>query len=141
MFGKKMTCVLSIIGLSLVGCSNVEQPVKEEKSEVLNEIENVEESTNSYIPKQDEAQVENNNNQVYEVQQPQKEVIEVSACDDTIPYGSYISYNEANMAAQNALNESFFAQGWSNGHYGVDTHQTECGTIYYTYWFEEFVGS
>lgn len=67
-----MTCVLSIIGLSLVGCSNVEQPVKEEKSEVLNEIENVEESTNSYIPKQDEAQVENNNNQVYEVQQPQK---------------------------------------------------------------------
>lgn len=136
-----MTCVLSIIGLSLVGCSNVEQPVKEEKSEVLNEIENVEESTNSYIPKQDEAQVENNNNQVYEVQQPQKEVIEVSACDDTIPYGSYISYNEANMAAQNALNESFFAQGWSNGHYGVDTHQTECGTIYYTYWFEEFVGS
>lgn len=141
MFGKKMTCVLSIIGLSLVGCSNVEQPVKEEKSEVLNEIENVEESTNSYIPKQDEAQVENNNNQVYEVQQPQKEAIEVSACDDTIPYGSYISYNEANMAAQNALNESFFAQGWSNGHYGVDTHQTECGTIYYTYWFEEFVGS
>lgn len=141
MFGKKMTCVLSIIGLSLVGCSNVEQPVKEEKSEVLNEIENVEESTNSYIPKQDEGQVENNNNQVYEVQQPQKEVIEVSACDDTIPYGSYISYNEANMAAQNALNESFFAQGWSNGHYGVDTHQTECGTIYYTYWFEEFVGS
>lgn len=141
MFGKKMTCVLSIIGLSLVGCSNVEQPVKEEKSEVLNEIENVEESTNSYIPKQDEAQVENNNNQVYEVQQPQKEVIEVSACDDTVPYGSYISYNEANMAAQNALNESFFAQGWSNGHYGVDTHQTECGTIYYTYWFEEFVGS
>lgn len=141
MFGKKMTCVLSIIGLSLVGCSNVEQPVKEEKSEVLNEIENVEESTNSYIPKQDEAQVENNNNQVYEVQQPQKEVIEVSACDDTIPYGSYISYNEANMAAQNALNESFFAQGWSNGYYGVDTHQTECGTIYYTYWFEEFVGS
>lgn len=136
-----MTCVLSIIGLSLVGCSNVEQPVKEEKSEVLNEIENVEESTNSYIPKQDEAQVENNNNQVYEVQQPQKEVIEVSACDDTVPYGSYISYNEANMAAQNALNESFFAQGWSNGHYGVDTHQTECGTIYYTYWFEEFVGS
>lgn len=141
MFGKKMTCVLSIIGLSLVGCSNVEQPVKEEKGEVLNKIENVEESTNSYIPKQDEAQVENNNNQVYEVQQPQKEVIEVSACDDTIPYGSYISYNEANMAAQNALNESFFAQGWSNGHYGVDTHQTECGTIYYTYWFEEFVGS
>lgn len=125
----------------MVGCSNVEQPVKEEKGEVLNKIENVEESTNSYIPKQDEAQVENNNNQVYEVQQPQKEVIEVSACDDTIPYGSYISYNEANMAAQNALNESFFAQGWSNGHYGVDTHQTECGTIYYTYWFEEFVGS
>lgn len=141
MFSKKMLCTLSIIGLSLVGCSNVEQPVKEEKGEVLNKIENVEESTNSYIPKQDEAQVENNNNQVYEVQQPQKEVIEVSACDDTIPYGSYISYNEANMAAQNALNESFFAQGWSNGHYGVDTHQTECGTIYYTYWFEEFVGS
>ena len=63
------------------------------------------------------------------------------ACDDTIPYGAYTSYNEANMAAQNALNESFFTQGWSNGHYGVDTHQTECGTIYYTYWFEEFVGS
>lgn len=48
-----MLCTLSIIGLSLVGCSNVEEPVKEEmseaikeeKSEVLNEIENVEEST------------------------------------------------------------------------------------------------
>ena len=133
MFSKKMLCVLSIIGLSLVGCSNVEQPIKEEMSEVLNKIENVEGSTNSYIPKQDEAQVENNNNnQVYEVQQPQ---------EDTIPYGAYTSYNEANMAAQNALNESFFTQGWSNGHYGVDTHQTECGTIYYTYWFEEFVGN
>ena len=55
MFSKKMLCTLSIIGLSLVGCSNVEEPVKEEmseaikeeKSEVLNEIENVEESTNS----------------------------------------------------------------------------------------------
>ena len=50
MFSKKMLCTLSIIGLSLVGCSNVEEPVKEEmseaikeeKSEVLNEIENVE---------------------------------------------------------------------------------------------------
>ena len=149
MFGKKMTCVLSIIGLSLVGCSNVEQPVKEEKSEaikeeksdVLNEIENVEESTNSYIPKQDEAQVENNNNPVYEVQQPQKEVIEVPACDDTIPYGAYTSYDEANSAAKAALNEAFFAEGWMNGHYGIDTHQTECGTIYYTYWYEEFVGN
>lgn len=134
----------------MVGCSNVEQPIKEEmseplkeeKCEVLNEVENVEEPSYSYIPKQDTSQVEkNNNNQVYEVQQPQEEVIEVPACDDTIPYGAYTSYNEANMAAQNALNESFFAQGWSNGHYGVDTHQTECGTIYYTYWFEEFVGS
>ena len=27
-----------------------------------------------------------------------------------------------------------------NGHYGVDTHQTECGTIYYIYWYEEFIG-
>ena len=150
MFSKKMLCVQSIIGLSLVGCSNVEQPVKEEmseplkeeKCEVLNEVENVEEPSYSYIPKQDTSQVEkNNNNQVYEVQQPQEEVIEVPACDDTIPYGAYTSYSEANIAAQNALNESFFAQGWSNGHYGVDTHQTECGTIYYTYWFEEFVGS
>ena len=69
MFSKKMLCTLSIIGLSLVGCSNVEEPVKEEmseaikeeKSEVLNEIENVEESTNSYIPNQQESQVESNN--------------------------------------------------------------------------------
>lgn len=141
MLDKKILCALSIIGLSLVGCSNVEEPVKEEKSEVINEVENVEESTYSYNPNQQESQVESNNNPVYEVQQPQEEVIEVPACDDTIPYGAYTSYNEANMASQNALNENFFAQGWSNGHYGVDTHQTECGTIYYTYWFEEFVGS
>ena len=43
--------------------------------------------------------------------------------------------------AKKALNDAFFANGWNNGHYGVDTHQTNCGTIYYTYWYKEFVGS
>ena len=68
MLDKKVLCALSIIGLSLVGCSNVEEPVKEEKSEVINEVENVEESTYSYNPNQEESQV-------YEVQQPQEEVM------------------------------------------------------------------
>lgn len=61
------------------------------------------------------------------------------ACDDTIPSCAYTSYSEANVTAQNALRQADIEQGWFSSHYGVDTHQTECGTIYYTYWFEEFV--
>ncbi len=61
------------------------------------------------------------------------------ACDDTIPYGAYTSYSEANVTAQNTLRQAAIEQGWFSSHYGVDTHQTECGNIYYTYWFEEFV--
>lgn len=108
------------------------------------EIETVqEEDTGSYIPRQEikneQVNVENNEGIIYEIQQPQEEVVEVLACDDTIPYGAYTSYSEVNVAAQNALRQAAIEQGWFSSHYGVDTHQTECGTIYYTYWFEEFV--
>lgn len=54
------------------------------------------------------------------------------ACDDTIPYGAYTSYSEANVTAQNTLRQAAIEQGWFSSHYGVDTHQTECGNIYYT---------
>ena len=83
--------------------------------------------------------VEKKESIIYEIQQPQEEVVEVLVCDDTIPYGAYTSYSEANVTAQNALRQAAIEQGWFSSHYGVDTHQTECGTIYYTYWFEEFV--
>ena len=39
------------------------------------------------------------------------------------------------------LNEAAIRENWFSSHYGIDTHQTECGTIYYTYWYEEFVGN
>lgn len=99
-------------------------------------------------------QIESNSNDTYvpevkETPQPEdngeREIIlvpeTIPACDDTIPYGAYTSYDEANSAVKAALNEAFFAEGWMNGHYGIDTHQTECGTIYYTYWYEEFIGN
>lgn len=60
---------------------------------------------------------------------------------EPVPAGAYTDYYAANEAAKQALNNAFFANGWNNGHYGVDTHQTNCGTIYYTYWYKEFVGS
>lgn len=126
---------ITVLTVLLVGCSNVEEN---------KEIETVqEENTGSYIPRQEikneQVNVENNESIIYEIQQSQEEVVEVLVCDDTIPYGAYTSYSEANVTAQNALRQAAIEQGWFSSHYGVDTHQTECGTIYYTYWFEEFV--
>ena len=128
---------ITVLTVLLVGCSNVEEN---------KEIETVqEEDTGSYILRQEikneQVNVENNESIIYEIQQPQEEVVEVLACDDTIPYGAYTSYSEANVTAQNTLRQAAIKQGWFSSHYGVDTHQTECGNIYYTYWFEEFVGS
>lgn len=133
--------------------------VVEEQNKESNENERVDENSNSNTNTNDQVtsyneQIESNSNDTYvpevkETPQPEdngeREIILVPeiipACDDTIPYGAYTSYDEANSAAKAALNEAFFAEGWMNGHYGVDTHQTECGTIYYTYWYEEFVGN
>ena len=42
------------------------------------------------------------------------------ACDDTIPYGAYTSYSEANVTAQNTLRQASIEQGWFSSHYGVD---------------------
>ena len=72
--------------------------------------------------------------------QPEPEPTPAPACEP-VPSGAYTDYYAANEAAKQALRNAFFANGWNNGHYGVDTHQTNCGTIYYTYWFKEFVGS
>lgn len=72
--------------------------------------------------------------------QPEPAPAPAPVCEP-VPAGAYTDYYAANEAAKQALNNAFFANGWNNGHYGVDIHQTNCGTIYYTYWYEEFVGS
>lgn len=72
--------------------------------------------------------------------QPEPTPAPAPVCEP-VPAGAYTDYYAANEAAKQALNNAFFANGWNNGHYGVDTHQTNCGTIYYTYWYKEFVGS
>lgn len=171
MLHKKLFGMSLVLSMLLVGCSSVqENEVKENKEKVeevgvqVQEEKNVE--SNESVPVVQEysnsnnqvqeynAPIEENSNDTYvpevkETPQPEdngeREIIlvreEIPACDDTIPYGAYTSYDEANSAAKAALNEAFFAEGWMNGHYGVDTHQTECGTIYYTYWYEEFIGN
>lgn len=156
MLNKKLFGMSLVLSMLLVGCSSVkENEVKENKEKVeevevqVQEEKNVE--SNESVPA---VQEYSNSNDTYvpevkETPQPEdngeREIIlvreEIPACDDTIPYGAYTSYDEANSAAKAALNEAFFAEGWMNGHYGVDTHQTECGTIYYTYWYEEFIGN
>lgn len=170
MLNKKLFSTSLVLSILLVGCSSVkENEVKENKEKVeevevqVQEEKNVE--SNESVPVVQE--YSNSNNQVQEYSAPieensndtyvpevketpqledngEREIVlvreEIPACDDTIPYGAYTSYDEANSAAKAALNEAFFAEGWMNGHYGVDTHQTECGTIYYTYWYEEFIG-
>lgn len=170
MLNKKLFSTSLVLSILLVGCSSVkENEVKENKEKVeevevqVQEEKNVE--SNESVPVVQE--YSNSNNQVQEYSAPieensndtyvpevketpqledngEREITlvreEILACDDTIPYGAYTSYDEANSAAKAALNEAFFAEGWMNGHYGVDTHQTECGTIYYTYWYEEFIG-
>ena len=170
MLNKKLFSTSLVLSILLVGCSSVkENEVKENKEKVeevevqVQEEKNVE--SNESVPVVQEysnsnnqvqeysAPIEENSNDTYvpevkETPQPEdngeREIVlvreEIPACDDTIPYGAYTSYDEANSAAKAALNEAFFAEGWMNGHYGVDTHQTECGTIYYTYWYEEFIG-
>lgn len=171
MLHKKLFSTSLVLSMLLVGCSSVqENEVKENKEKVeevevqVQEEQNVESNesvpvaqeysySNSQVQKYS-APIEENSNDTYvpevkETPQPEdngeREIIlvreEIPACDDTIPYGAYTSYDEANSAAKAALNEAFFAEGWMNGHYGVDTHQTECGTIYYTYWYEEFIGN
>lgn len=171
MLHKKLFSTSLVLSMLLVGCSSVqENEVKENKEKVeevevqVQEEQNVESNesvpvaqeysySNSQVQKYS-APIEENSNDTYvpevkETPQPEdngeREIIlvreEIPACDDTIPYGAYTSYDEANSAAKEALNEAFFAEGWMNGHYGVDTHQTECGTIYYTYWYEEFIGN
>ena len=171
MLNKKLFSTSLVLSMLLVGCSNVkENEVKENKEKVeevkvqVQEEQSVEpnesvpvvqEYSNSNNQVQEySAPIEENSNDTYvpevkETPQPEdngeREIVlvreEIPACDDTIPYGAYTSYDEANSAAKAALNEAFFAEGWMNGHYGVDTHQTECGTIYYTYWYEEFIGN
>lgn len=170
MLNKKLFSTSLVLSILLVGCSSVkENEVKENKEKVeevevqVQEEKNVE--SNESVPVVQEysnsnnqvqeysAPIEENSNDTYvpevkETPQPEdngeREIVlvreEIPACDDTIPYGAYTSYDEANSTAKAALNEAFFAEGWMNGHYGVDTHQTECGTIYYTYWYEEFIG-
>mgnify|MGYP000003727735 FL=1 len=171
MLNKKLFSTSLVLSILLVGCSSVkENEVKENKEKVeevevqVQEEKNVE--SNESVPVVQE--YSNSNNQVQEYSAPieensndtyvpevketpqledngEREITlvreEIPACDDTIPYGAYTSYDGANSAAKAALNEAFFAEGWMNGHYGVDTHQTECGTIYYTYWYEEFIGN
>lgn len=171
MLHKKLFGMSLVLSMLLVGCSSVQENEVKENKEKVEEVEvqvqeekNVE--SNESVPVVQEysnsnnqvqeysAPIEENSNDTYvpevkETPQPEdngeREIIlvreEIPACDDTIPYGAYTSYDEANSAAKAALNEAFFAEGWMNGHYGVDTHQTECGTIYYTYWYEEFIGN
>lgn len=171
MLHKKLFGMSLVLSMLLVGCSSVQENEVKENKEKVEEVEvqvqeekNVE--SNESVPVVQEysnsnnqvqeysAPIEENSNDTYvpevkETPQPEdngeREIVlvreEIPACDDTIPYGAYTSYDEANSAAKAALNEAFFAEGWMNGHYGVDTHQTECGTIYYTYWYEEFIGN
>lgn len=170
MLNKKLFSTSLVLSILLVGCSSVKENEVKENKEKVEEVEvqvqegkNVE--SNESVPVVQEysnsnnqvqeysAPIEENSNDTYvpevkETPQPEdngeREIVlvreEIPACDDTIPYGAYTSYDEANSAAKAALNEAFFAEGWMNGHYGVDTHQTECGTIYYIYWYEEFIG-
>ena len=171
MLHKKLFITSLVLSMLLVGCSSVkENEVKEDKEKVeevevqVQEEQNVE--SNESVPVAQE--YSNSNNQVQEYSAPieensndtyvpevkktpqpedngEREIIlvreEIPACDDTIPYGAYTSYDEANSAAKAALNEAAIREGWFSSHYGVDTHQTECGTIYYTYWYEEFIGN
>ena len=171
MLHKKLFITSLVLSMLLVGCSSVqENEVKENKEKVeevevqVQEEQNVE--SNESVPVAQE--YSNSNNQVQEYSAPieensndtyvpevkktpqpedngEREIIlvreEIPACDDTIPYGAYTSYDEANSAAKAALNEAAIREGWFRSHYGVDTHQTECGTIYYTYWYEEFIGN
>lgn len=150
-----------LLSALLVGCSSTndfsDDKVKnnKEKVEVVEEQkeQNKESNANDQVTGYNE-QIESNSNDTYvpevkETPQPEdngeREIIlvpeTIPACDDTIPYGAYTSYDEANSAAKAALREAAIRENWFSSHYGIDTHQTECGTIYYTYWYEEFIGN
>ena len=116
MLNKKLFSTSLVLSMLLVGCSSVD-------------------SVQENVVKETPQPEDNGEREIILVRE------EIPACDDTIPYGAYTSYDAANSAAKAALNEAAIREGWFSSHYGVDTHQTECGTIYYTYWYEEFVGN
>lgn len=171
MLNKKVFSTMFLLSTLLVGCSSTndfsDDKVKNNKEKVKvveeqkeqnkesNENESIEENSNAndQVTGYNE-QIESNSNDTYvpevkETSQPEdngeREIIlvpeTIPACDDTIPYGAYTSYDEANSAAKAALREAAIRENWFSSHYGIDTHQTECGTIYYTYWYEEFIGN
>lgn len=155
MLNKSLMIKLLMFTMILVGCAS--------NNVAENEVNDINEN-----PKVQDEKVEDNNsstitenNEVTEyIEQPQPQtesetivydtqpvdntpssepvVEQVSACDDTIPYGGYTSWGEVNAAAQAELNERMIAEGWFSGKYDVYTFQTECGTIYYTYAVMEF---
>ena len=171
MLNKKVFSMMFLLSALLVGCSSIndfsDDKVKnnKEKVEVVEEQKEQNKESNENVPAEENLnandlvtsyneQIESNSNDTYvpevkETPQPEdngereiKLVPEtIPACDDTIPYGAYTSYDEANSAAKAALREAAIRENWFSSHYGIDTHQTECGTIYYTYWYEEFIGN
>lgn len=136
MLHKKLFGMSLVLSVLLVGCSSVkENEVKENKEKVeevkvqVQEEQSVE--SNESVPVVQEysnsnnqvqeysAPIEENSNDTYvpevkETPQPEdngeREIIlvreEIPACDDTIPYGAYTSYDEANSAAKADLNEA-----------------------------------
>lgn len=70
--------------------------------------------------------------------QPEPAPAPAPVCEP-VPAGAYTDYYAANEAAKQALRKAAIENGWFSSHYGVDTHQTSCGTIYYTFWYEEWV--
>ena len=151
MLHKKLFITSLVLSMLLVGCSSVQENVVKENKEKVEEVkvqvqeeQNVE--SNESVPVVQE--YSNSNNQVQEYSAPieensndtyvpevkktpqpedngEREIIlvreEIPACDDTIPYGAYASYDEANSAAKAALNEAAIREGWFSSHYGVDT--------------------
>ena len=136
MLNKKVFSTMFLLGALLVGCSSTndfsDDKVKnnKEKVEVVeeqkeqnkesNENESIEENSNAndQVTGYNE-QIESNSNDTYvqevkETPQPEdngeREIIlvpeTIQACDDTIPYGAYTSYDEANSAAKSALREA-----------------------------------
>lgn len=171
MLNKELYSTMILLGALLVGCSSTndfsDDKVKnnKEKVEVVEEQKEQNKESNENVLAEENLnandlvtsyneQIESNSNDTYvpeirETPQPEdngeREIIlvpeTIPACDDIIPYGAYTSYDEANSAAKAALREAALREGWFSSHYGIDTHQTECGTIYYTYWYEEFIGN
>lgn len=101
-------------------------------------------SSSSSKPAQSVQQPSNNTSSSTNSQQPQPQPQpepqpEPAPACEPVPAGAYTDYYAANEAAKQALRKAAVENGWFSSHYGVDTHQTNCGTIYYTYWYEEWV--